>query len=245
MTNIITNTKNKVILIFAITLLLCSACLIFTIIWTKKRLNDANDLEQLYIIAQDSLKITRNKLNQEQATTSVLTAEHTYVIEKLKTKDKDILRLQSLIYTYEEQIGDLNTALIFGNQTITTLEDSIKNIITGYSEIIDNYGTITKYPIYQREFNREWDSGKITVGFDTLNLLLKIRNSYNVTIGEEKASPFKKKVYATITNLNPNTETSTIKVYQKEYVKDKTFRKVTTTGLIMGTGGLILGLLIK
>ena len=79
------------------------------------------------------------------------------------------------------------------------------------------------------------------MGWDTLDLSLKVKNDYDITIGDEKVSLFKRKTYANITNLNPDTETKVIKVYDKVEKKNHTVRNV---GIATGIG-FIIGVLIK
>lgn len=205
---------------------------------THNRISELKITEQLYVVAQDSLKIVKNDLNQQTATIEVLTSENNQLFTNLKNADEDIARLQELVRKYEKENGRLNTALVLTNTTVIHLQDSIKNIIVGYTYA--DTDSVVVYPVYKREFTRDWDSGTVTMGLSQLDLNIKVKNSYDITIGDEKVSLFKRKMFANITNLNPNTETQVMKVYQKQEVKTKIMRPIGV-GLL---GGIVAGYML-
>lgn len=225
----------KALAIFAI---FVSILLMLIITFSKKRINELKQTEQLYITIADSLTKTINKNNQQTATIKVLQSDKIKLFTTLASNDSTILHLQNVVNLYEKKVGKLNTALVLSNETNLKLQDSIKNLIIGYITDNDTPGVI--YPIYQREINKKWYNGSLVMGLDTTALNLKIRNEYEVTIGSEKISMFKKQEYANVTNLNPDTETKTMKVYQKTETKDNTVKKMGVAGVI----GLIIGLII-
>lgn len=205
----------------------------------KNRISVLKQIEGLYKISQDSLIIERNAKNEETARIEVFETENNQLFTSIKLKDKDINRLQNVILKYEKESGNLNTAIIISNETILHLQDSLRSLIIGYTHSIDSPSV--SYPIYQRSINKKWYAGTITMGWDTLDLSLKVKNDYDITIGDEKVSLFKRKTYANITNLNPDTETKVIKVYDKVEKKNHTVRNV---GIATGIG-FIIGVLIK
>jgi hypothetical protein len=212
---------------------------IVTMCTAKERISNLEQIESLYSISQDSLKTERNAKNEEIAKVEVLEAEQNTLFTQLHLRDKDINRLQNLIKKYEKENGNLNTAIIISNETILSLRDSLKSLIIGYTQDPDTPNV--SYPIYQREINKEWYSGNIIMGFNILDLSLKVKNDYDITIGDEKVSLFKRKQYANITNLNPDTETKVMKVYDK---KEKKTNFIRNTGIAAGIG-FIVGILIK
>jgi hypothetical protein len=231
-------TKNKIIVAIVVFSAFVSILLTIIITISKSRINKLKQTEQLYITATADLKIAHNKDSTQTATIDVLTSENTHLFTKLETKDADIIRLQNLVKNYEKKNGDLNTAIIISNETVIHLKDSIKSIIIGYSNHKDSTGAY--YPIYYQPINKKWYNGNITMGYDTLDLQLKIKNDYNVTIGDEKISLFKKKLFANITNLNPDTETTVMKVYQQKEVKTKIMKPFSVGGAIgLGIGYLL------
>lgn len=202
------------------------------------RIDALKQTEQMYIHSQDTLKIVLNSLGQQTASIEVLESEKSSLFTSLNVKDATINRLQNSVRLYEKKIGDLNTAIAINNETIIGLQDSIKNLIIGYTTDPDTPGVT--YPIYTRKFTKEWYSGDITMGLTQLDLNMKIKNSYDITIGEEKVSLFKKKMYANITNLNPDTETNDMKVYQKKEVKTGVMKPFSVGGAV----GLVIGYLL-
>jgi Na+-translocating ferredoxin:NAD+ oxidoreductase RnfG subunit len=235
-------TKNKMIIALAIFAAFVSILLTVIIVITKNRISNLKQTEQLYITVTADLKIAHNKDSTQTATIEVLTSENTNLFTKLVTKDGDIIRLQNVVKTYEKKNGDLNTAIIISNETALHLKDSITNLIIGHSAHKDSTGAY--YPVYYQKLNRQWYSGSITMGYDTLDLQLKIRNEYNVTIGDQKVSLFKKKYYANITNLNPDTETTVMKVYQKQEVKTGILKPLTLNNIVGILEGLGIGYLL-
>lgn len=228
---------NKAIGIFAIVVTIVLVAIMY---FSNKRIQELKEIERLYNIAQDSLVVIINKYNQEVAKTEVLQSENTTLFTQLKIKDKDIIRLQNVITNYEKENKKINTALVISNETNIQLRDSLRALIIGYS---NDDSTDMEFPIYQREFKEDngWYKGEVVVGLDTLAVSILSKNAYDITIGDEKINLFKKKLYANITNLNPNTETKVMKVYQKETVKRNDVKKIG----IFTTIGLIIGLLIN
>lgn len=230
---------NKAVFIFAV---IVTIALVAIMYFANKRIQELKEIENLYKVAQDSLVVIVNKYNQEVAKTEVLQSENTTLFTQLKIKDKDIIRLQKVITDYEKENKKINTALVISNQTNIQLRDSLKALIIGYSS---DEGTDMEFPIYQRQFEDpskdKWYKGEVIVGLDTLAVSILSKNAYDITIGDEKVNLFKKKLYANITNLNPNTETKVMKVYQKETVKKDDIKKIGIFTVV----GLIIGLLIN
>jgi len=214
--------------------------LVASTILNIKMYKNVKELNSKYLILEDSLIKTQNDLKQETTTVKALTAINELASQEISTKNTELTKLRNLVAKYEKEIGKLNTAIIVSNQTITTLKDSLRNTIIGYTSVDTDTSEVV-YPIYSREFEREWDKGNVTMGLDILDLSITTKNAYDITIGKDRLSPFKDAVYANITNLNPNTETKTMKVYQKEPVKNRTVQKMGAVGII----GLIIGLIIN
>ena len=202
------------------------------------RINNLKQVETLYAVTQDSLKIERNKNNEQTATIGVLISENTGLFTKIKSNDIYINRLQKLVQVYELKIGELNTAIVTSNTTIIKLQDSLQSVIVGYTHNIDTPSI--KYPIYNRAFIKDWYSGNVIMGLNKLDFNVKIKNDYDITIGSEKINLFKRKMYANITNLNPDTETKVMKVYQKQEVKTNVLKTFGIGGAIgIGVGYLL------
>jgi len=175
--------------------------LIFDNINQRAKARDLETVNVLYENAQLELNTIKNKYDQEVTKVEVLMAERNKLFVDLNVKDVNLNKLQQIIKTYEKKNGDLNTALIISNETIIHLQDSLNATIVGYSKPTNDS---IVYPIYNRTFNNKWESGSVTLGIDKFDLKLKNINEYDVTIGNEKISMFKKQPFAIITNLNPN-----------------------------------------
>lgn len=217
--------------------------LTLTLIFTLNKCNDyrisSNEVQSMYDAANDSLIITRNKLGEEVAKATVLTASNNELFLSVQFKDKEIQRLQQLVKNAEKRNIELTSALIISNQTNIKLQDSIKNLIAGWESSPDGD---TLYPIYQRSFSIDscFTKGNILLGNTTFSLDLQIDNSYDVILGSEKVGLFKRKTFAEITTKNKCTTTKTLKVYSKEQEKKNILLPV---GVGFGLGILLMLLL--
>jgi hypothetical protein len=231
--------KNKGFIISTSIIILVLICInVLTIFSNKLKTKELKELNTLYQTAQSDLTISRNQYDEEVAKVEVLTSEKSTLFIKLNIANAEIIELQKLVAQAKKENKDLNTALIISTESNLKLKDSIRNLIVGYTP--DPINPDQLYPVYEKEYVAEWSYGKITMGLDSLDLNIVIKNKYSVTIGDEKVSLFKKKLYADVTNHNPDTETKTMKVYQEEEVKDNTIKKVGIVGLITFLIGLAI-----
>lgn len=198
-----------------------------------------NEVNEMYNAASDSLQITRNQYREEVAKSTVLTANNNELFLSIQFKDKEIQHLQQIVRNAEKRNIELTSALYISNQTNIKLQDSIKNLITGWDTSITGD---TLYPIYQRTFNIDscFTSGTVNLGYTTFDLNLQIDNSYDVILGSEKVGLFKRKTFAEITTKNKCTTTKTLKVYSKEQEKKNILLPV---GVGFGLGILLMLLL--
>ena len=235
--------NNKLVTRILIGSVIILIIILFAIIFTiRKRNRQLKQINTMYISIQDSLKVVKNEFNQQTASIQVITSENSKLFTDLTTKDKEIIRLQNIVKVYEKGSSKLNTALVISNETVVNLNDSINNLIISYKAKIDSTGKLTNYPTYSRSFKEKdnWYEGNVKLGIDTFALNIKSRNSYDITIGDEKISLFKRKTFANVTNLSPYTETKVMKVYQNIEVKDHKIRNAT----LIGGAGVIIGYLI-
>lgn len=156
----------------------------------------------------DTLIVTRNKLKQETASIKVLRFKREKDFLKIKSKDSTILKLQAIIRRYK---GTLNTAIKLQNETF----------INGATMTITKYDTVyikgikEIMPIYTTKWNDRWSSGKIIATKDSIYKKIRVKNEYDITIGNIRNKWFKKKEYdIKILNLNPNTYTKELRSYQ-------------------------------
>ena len=211
--------------------------LIFSINKCSSYKLEKEEVSKLYESANTQLQISRNKLGEEVAKTTILTTTNAKLFTTIEFKDKDIQHLQQVVSKAEKQNKELSTALYLANQTIIKYQDSIKNLIIGWEQDSNN----VQYPIYTRDFKIDscYTSGNIKLGLKTFQLDLQVDNDYDVIIGKEKISWFKYNQFAEITNKNKCTTTKTMKVYDKKEQKTNII-KPFGIGVGVGAIGLLL-----
>jgi hypothetical protein len=221
--------KDIIYILIILALLVVGYFIIKTVNNQKKMYKEKTDLYVSSI--EDTLTTTRNKLGQEQSKTGILTATNQKYFTQMQTKDADIKHLQTLLETESQGRRDIETALVVSNQTLIHVRDSAKNAIVGWD---------STYPTYKKQFNRQWDSGAVILGRNIFDLSVININSYEWVMGTEPDGKFikgwfKRKEFAQITNLNPNTQTKTMKVYHASPVGNKPLK----VGLGSGAVGFI------
>lgn len=179
---------------------------------------DINLKEQigLYEATQDTLSQTRNK-NGEQATSiALLKADRRKDLFKIKTNDSTIIALQKVVKEYK---GKLKSATVVG---VSTNDNGSSSTTTDYDTIYTDTGRYVS-PIYKTDWNERWSAGKIIATKDSISRDIKVKNDFEITIGEERQKGFfkKKKSLVTITNKNPNTITKELRTFSIEPHKNK------------------------
>lgn len=183
----------------------------------NKKLSEINSLYKAY---EDTASFYRNSLGQQVAKTSAIEATKQKYFLGLQSSNKEIKELQGLVKSESKKRHDIEVAIVIKDQTIYKLQDSIKNNIIG--QTVEHKGdSIVVYLTYQKDTTNQWLSQKIILGRKIFKQDLKVFNAYDITIGSEPDGFFKRKQYAKITNLNPASETTAIKVYQKKEVPSK------------------------
>jgi ABC-type multidrug transport system fused ATPase/permease subunit len=231
--------KIPIWLIGALILLVIIIASLITLLVHQKR--TYKEISQLYVTAQDSMKSYRNEKGQFVSTISVLQVTNQKYFTEMQTKDAEIIHLQQLITDETKKRHDVEMALTFTAQTNLHLQDSLTNIICKVDSFVSN-GHISYYPTYYQNITDtgKWYVGNVTMGLKLLKLNLSITDKYDVVIGTEPDGLFKRKGFAEITNLNPYSQTKTMKAYQKKSISNKPLK----TGLITATIGFIAGVLV-
>lgn len=193
--------KTKIIIIAVV-----AALLLIVAFLIKGRLQKAEEDKELLHSLNAKLQTWKNKDSLNMAKIQVIETQKTKNFLALETKDQEIKDLQKLVKDYEKQIKN-GSATIIKTETAYVKESIIK---------VD---TICGKCSFTYVDTNPWVSATISVtptNTDSLNLSLdyKIKNEYHVVIGEEKQSLFKKKPFVEITNLNPYTETTSLRTYQ-------------------------------
>ena len=198
-------------------LVLLLVLVLFNCIYTCQRFRS---YKEAVSSLSDTLKITRDELEQERARIKVLKFERQKDFLRLKTKDSTIRRLQELVRHYK---GLLNTAIILSNQTND--EGVTPAVITHYDTVYISENETIYFPTYQTRWDGRWSKGEIIATKDSIYRNIKIRNEYKITIGNIRNGWFKRKEYEIeVLNLNPYTYTTELLTYQlKEEAKKVNF----------------------
>jgi len=121
---------------------------------------------------------------------------------KLKLQDQEIIELQEEVKKYKSWLSNQGSVTIF--KTITKYDTLYKMIP---SELTDS--------TFLAEISNEWIHTKFGYRSDTTFYNLMVYNKYSVVLGEDKEGFFKKsKSFVEITNLNPYSETTSLRTYQ-------------------------------
>lgn len=174
----------------------------------------------------DSIIHTTNKLGQSVAKISVLETSSTKDFLKIRSSDSTIIFLQGKVKEYKSQLKNGGSITTIGTNT---------NINSNTATTVkwDTIKTGTVFPVYESKLTDKWYNGFIRASHDTIKLKLNVKNDYTVVIGEEGKLFRKKTTFVEVTNLNPNTETTTLRTYQ---VKNDTKPKRFGIGVIIGYG---------
>jgi hypothetical protein len=227
---------NKWILIIAIAVIVVQ---IFSVRGCINGNRKAAEQASLASASIDTIRTYKNKLGQSVSQVSVMATTNQNLFMDITTKDSTINHLKQVVKLQDKQRREVGVAMSIYEQTIYNLKDSLSNFVVGGTT--EHHGdTIYKWPVYQKIISDKWIDEQIKLGKNTFSRNLVIRNQYDIVIGEEPDGWFKVKKFAEITNLNPNTETRDMKVYQKVSVPNKPL-KVGIITLIVGViGGLLI-----
>lgn len=133
--------------------------------------------------------------------------------EILRILRKDSLykdRVEKLLGQLKAENKQLKSLLIYNTNTLVQLADNDSSVIINNFSDFNYHFADTIYPTYKRELDKfgEWIKGTITLGYDTINLDLRLKNSFNVTTGYRGM-----KQYVDIESLNPYTKTEDVRYY--------------------------------
>lgn len=215
---------SKYLIPLTFVLLIIVASLTNVVIKSKKDLTNA---ENLYESITDSLVSYKNKDSLNVSKILVMQSSSEKDFLKIKNLEGSNLILQNMIKNKDKEIKKLNTALLIKSETrIDTLKEyypiSGDTIIFSKSIILDS-------------LRNNWVYAKYGFINGLSFMTLKIQNQYQVTIGEEGGNIFRKgKMYSTVTNMNPYTKTTDMRVYQI----NNTVPKKIKVNLNLGIGGL-------
>jgi len=190
----------------------------------------------LYEAAQDTLSQTRNELGEQVSSIALFKADKKKDFLKMKSNDSTIIALQKVVKEYK---GKLKTATVLGT---STNDNGSSSTVTDYDTIYTDTGNYMS-PIYKTDWEEEWSVGKIVATKDSISRNIKVKNKFELTIGEEESKRGwfkklrKKESLVTITNKNPNTVTTELRTFTIEPHKNK-----ISIGLGVAYGFDIIGL---
>lgn len=167
----------------------------------------SQEQEALYEATQDSLHKSTDLLGREFSVIMTLKGETKKSLLELKTKDSTIQWLQSSVENFK---GKLNSAVVLSNRTVSS--GSTRTVVTHDTVYVnDGYSS----PIYSSSWDNNWEVGWIKATQDSIQHEIKIRNEFEITLGEVKNGFLKpKKSVVSVKNLNPNTITEELRSFE-------------------------------
>lgn len=169
-------------------------------------------LQDVQTALNDTISQTRNSLNQQVTSISVLQTEREKDFLKLRTLDSTVSKLQQVVKNYK---GKAQSA------TVASTETSDSGV-SKTTETLDTVRAAEKWelrPVYKTEWNERWSEGTIEAHHDSIHRSIKIKNEFTFTHGT-KRNLFKKDVLKVeMTNLNPNTVTTELRSYSVKMPK--------------------------
>jgi hypothetical protein len=147
---------------------------------------------------------------QVLTTNPMIVSSNAEILRKLKNDSIYKHRVEKLLANLQAENKSLKSMLLYNTNTLIKLADNDTNTIINNLSNFSYYFSDTIHPIYERELTNfgEWIKGKITLGLDTINLNLRVKNSFNVTTGYQGF-----REYVDIENLNPYTTTEDVRYY--------------------------------
>lgn len=196
--------------------------------------------EQLSMInsLNDTVKIWKDKDGLSNTSNSVITTQNPDDFTNLKNLSEENKKLQADVKKYKDKIKNGGNVTNFGSNT----EASSTTITKVDTVTIDN----TKQLVYSSSFDKEgWVTGDIVARTDSTTVNVKVKNEYTVVIGYDKTGFLglgKPIPFSQVTSLNPYSSTPTLKTYQVDIKRKRTW--VVPTVIALGVG-VVTGVLIS
>jgi hypothetical protein len=188
--------------------------------------------EHINSVLADSLETTVDDLGRQTATIQNFKLDKAKDLLKIQTNDSTVIWLQGVV---EEYKGKLQAALVASS--VTSEEGSGKTRIIG-GDTIWKDNVLYVYPNYETDWNKRWSEGYILATKDSISWNFKVKNEYEITVGDASNGWFKKRVSeVSFKNLNPNTATTELRSVSVDN-KGKKFHVVVYVGYGAGANGL-------
>lgn len=164
----------------------------------------------LYEHADDSLKYYKNKYGESTASMSLLQGTNANQLLQLKTNNETVKWLQQELGKYKDNVNGGGTIGVIG--TVTNFSSTTTTSVTNHP--VNNGYSLPTYETESKDST--WIKYKIVANSDSTHLDLKVKNKYTIVVGEEKVKGklFKKQPVAFVTNKNPYTQITEMKVYE-------------------------------
>ena len=176
--------------------------LIFSVFTCTSHSMKSSENEELIEALNDTMETWRDENNLSHSKIQIIETSNIKDFLKLKLQDQEIIELQEEVKKYKSWLSNQGSVTIF--KTITKYDTLYKMIP---SELTDS--------TFLAEISNEWIHTKFGYRSDTTFYNLMVYNKYSVVLGEDKEGFFKKsKSFVEITNLNPYSETTSLRTYQ-------------------------------
>lgn len=181
--------------------------------------NNTDTFQQMYEMSLDSLQKSRNNLDQEVSKRKLLLGSVSD-FKKIHAADSSAIgKLQKLV--------DKHTisATYLSNTTGNNISSAINEVIDHDTVYKDNIAYV--YPEYRDTILNKWENFVMKANKDSFNLKYKVFNEFNLVQSWKRPKPFKRRIpEATVTNLNPHTETVEMAAFTLKEDKGNRIRDV-------------------
>lgn len=232
--------------ILSVVILLVLCFIVFRACESKENAEKLNEQNK------DLLITWRDKAGLEHAKISVLEGSVSDLKKLNSSKDSTLRKLQALVDKKTNSAIVFNVSTTSKGKTKTNISHSGNHhiVFKPNNESVDTIKTNNSIfeniepcplPTYYTTIDEPWVEGTIIANADSTYHDIKFKNEFNIVEKRERKYFWKEKTLKlTITNLNPNTTTTDLKVWIDKKPK---FRRgfVFVTGVIVGSAGTILG----
>jgi hypothetical protein len=207
------------------------------ILW--KGCQSKDEVVNLYRASTDSLHQVRNKAGQQVSTISILSGSIKDLKSIRASDSSSIGKLQKMVddMTISATYLSTQTGNKFAAATEKILYVKGDTVVTRRDSII--YKNV--YPEYPADYSNKWEKFHILAGKDSIHVEYKVFNEFDIKQEWQKPGLFSRKIpVATITNLNPHTETLDMRTFTLQENKGNRIRDV---GMGAAGGALLIEVL--
>ena len=206
----------------------------------KSKTQTIVEKENQIVFLTDTLEVFKDKTGKSVAKIARLEASSTKDFLSIKNLIGDNKRLQEAVSLNKNILGTTGSVTVISNKTSI---DTKNPSIISYRDTVRvlKSDTVIIYPEYASSFNLgKWVRGSTIANKDSTTVKAVVIGEYDLVLGEEPipGTGFlglwrKQKAFSMVTNLNPYSETTTLKTYS---VKNTIKQKKLSLGVIGGYG---------